>query len=146
MSKGRIKEIKKLRKVRMVNIPSVIAAGGGEFWVNWADSIDLLFPWPLPLCRFSLYGAAFMLFLLSGYLDSGKNVSNSLRNFCKEQSGFFVRRRIFRGSLQLRNKIKVFHFKGRWSGVKEHKDSLCPSLLKIKTTIILPMLNTNMKR
>jgi hypothetical protein len=42
--------------------------------------------------------------------------------------------------------MKVFRFKGRWSGVKEHKDLLCPLLLKIKTTIILPMLNTNTKR
>jgi hypothetical protein len=64
--------------------------------------------------------------------------------FVRKNPFFFVRRRIFRGSLQLRNKLKVLRFKGRWSGVKEHKDSLCPSLLKIKTTIIL--LNTNTKR
>jgi hypothetical protein len=48
--------------------------------------------------------------------------------------------------LAIKEQNESFPFKGRWGGVNEHKDSLCPSLLKIKTTIILPMLNTNTKR
>jgi hypothetical protein len=47
--KGGIKEIKKLRKVRMVNIPSVIAAGGGEFGDNFNDK---KYVWPLRRINF----------------------------------------------------------------------------------------------